>query len=138
MNRSLFSSQSCLWNTPRDLYDKLNAEFNFNDDPCPEGGVFGLDREWGTRTYCNPPYGRYVGEWIEKGIKESWQRKIVVFLLPARTDTKWFHELILPNAKEIRFIKGRLRFQKSNSSVYHLEHKNSAPFPSMIVIFKDD
>jgi site-specific DNA-methyltransferase (adenine-specific) len=88
--------------------------------------MFGLDREWGTSTYCNPPYGRYVGEWIEKGIKESRQGKTIVFLLPARTDTKWFHDLILPYAKEIRFIRGRLQFKKGQQ----------APFPSMLIIFK--
>jgi site-specific DNA-methyltransferase (adenine-specific) len=88
--------------------------------------MFGLDREWGTSTYCNPPYGRFLGDWIEKGLNESRKGKVIVFLVPARTDTRWFHNFVLPNATEIRFIKGRLKFPPS---------KNPAPFPSMVIIF---
>jgi len=129
MNKVLFSSLSSHWNTPGFLYYQLKAEFHFNDDPCPSGGLFGLDRPWGTSTYCNPPYGRAVGEWIEKGIIEYKQGKTVIFLLPVRTDTKWFHDLILPNAPEIRFIRGRLKFTRPDGTF------GCAPFPSMIVIF---
>lgn len=129
MNKALFSSCSPHWNTPTDLYAFLDSEFHFNDDPCPSGGIFGLDREWGTRTYCNPPYGRYVGAWIEKGIEEARKKKVIVFLLPARTDTAWFHDLVLPNAKEIRFLRGRLYFTRPDGS------SGRAPFPSMIVVF---
>ena len=128
MNRSLFSSMSVDWPTPKEFYKKLNEEFRFNDDPCPLHGKGGLDRSWGKRTYVNPPYGRGVGLWIRKGLFESTFEKTIVFLLPARTDTIWFHKYILPFAREIRFIKGRLKFG---------EHKNSAPFPSMIVVFQN-
>lgn len=81
----------------------------------------------GHRVFCNPPYGREVGKWVEKGYNESQKpNTIVVMLLPARTDTKWFHDYCVKGG--IEFIKGRLKFGGS---------KNSAPFPSMIVIFGD-
>lgn len=79
----------------------------------------------GWRTFCNPPYGRVIGDWVKKAYEES-RNGLVVMLLPARTDTKWFHEYIYGKA-EIRFLKGRLKFGDS---------VNSAPFPSMIVVFK--
>jgi hypothetical protein len=121
-----FVSQKCNWHTPKGLYEALDAEFHFNDDPCPEGGMFGTERAWGTSTFCNPPYGPAVVEWISKGVSEAAQGKTVVFLLPARTDTRWFHDLIMPADPEIRFIKGRLYFSE----------KGRAPFPSMIVILR--
>ena len=133
--KGMMTSLSPHWATPKWLYDQLNKEFSFTDDPCPLGGGGGLKRDWGKRVYCNPPYGREIGKWIEKAWVSVFGRfnaddmptsDIVVLLIPSRTDTKWFHEIILPNAKEIRFIKGRLHFNES---------KNSAPFPSMIVIF---
>ena len=122
-----FSAESVHWSTPKDLFNSLNEEFSFNDDPCPIGGSGGLDRIWGSSTYVNPPYGRGVDKWIYKGIMESKCGKVVVFLLPVRTDTKWFHNLVLPNAFEIRFLKGRLKFGSA---------LNVAPFPSMVIIFK--
>ena len=78
----------------------------------------------GRRVYCNPPYGPGIRHFLECGLFAD----IAVFLIPARTDVKWFHEIVLPYAKEIRFIKGRLKFGNA---------KNSAPFPSMIVIFEN-
>jgi site-specific DNA-methyltransferase (adenine-specific) len=126
INRALFSSANGCWKTPPDLYAALDAEFHFDDDPCPEAGIFGLDRSWGKSSYVNPPYSN-IREWMEKGLAEYRLGKIVVFLIPARTDTKWFHEIVLPFALEIRFVKGRLKFQGA---------KYNAPFPSMIVIFK--
>ena len=124
-----FTTQKCNWHTPKALYEELDREFHFTDDPCPEGGMFGTDREWGTSTYCNPPYGPAIREWIEKGWAESKKGKVVVFLLPARTDTRWFHELVLPNAAEIRFIPNRLLFTFNGK-------EGRAPFPSMLVIFR--
>jgi site-specific DNA-methyltransferase (adenine-specific) len=132
ISKVLFSSLSPHWNTPGFLYVQLKGEFHFNDDPCPSGGIFGLDRSWGTSTFCNPPYGRRIGEWIEKGIAEWRQGKMIVFLLPARTDTKWFHNLVLPNANEIRFIRGRLRFIGQDG------RSGRAPFPSMIIVFRHE
>lgn len=126
INRSLFSSASEHWATPTDLYNSLNDEFHFNDDPCPLHGEGGLDREWGTRTYCNPPYKRGVTiKWLKKGYEESLKGKLVVFLLPSRTDNQWWHEYVM-KASEIRFVRGRLKFGGS---------KTGAPFPSAIVIF---
>lgn len=139
MNRVLFSSASDVWATPQDLFDELNKEFGFNLDPCalPDNAkcekyftpeINGLSQCWeGYVVFCNPPYGRQIYNWVKKCYEES--RKpgtTVVMLIPARTDTRYFHEFIYHKAKEIRFIKGRLKFGNAN---------NAAPFPSMIVIF---
>ena len=103
----------------------LHKEFGFNDDPCPIGGSGGLDRRWGSSTFVNPPYSE-IQEWVKKGYEESQQGGVIVMLIPSRTDTRWWHDYVM-KAKEIRFIKGRLRFGGQ---------KNSAPFPSAIVVFK--
>jgi site-specific DNA-methyltransferase (adenine-specific) len=126
MTKGLFSSESIHWATPKELYDSLDSEFQFNDDPCPLYGNGGLDRDWGTSTYCNPPYGRKICLWLEKALKESTQGKTVVCLIPSRTDTKWWHDYVM-KASEIRFLKGRLKFGGS---------KNTAPFPSALAIFR--
>ena len=131
MNRKvLFSSASEEWSTPVDVYAALNTEFRFNFDPCPLGG--GIDGTnqlfcvWrGKRVFCNPPYGHKVRAFLERAL----EAEVAVFLIPARTDTRWFHEIVLHYAAEIRFIKGRLKFSGA---------KNSAPFPSMIVVFKGE
>ena len=115
------------WATPSNIYDELNNEFNFDYDPCPLNPKFdGLHSEWGKSNFVNPPYGRQIGKWIKKGFEEWHKCKTVVFLIPSRTDTIWWHDYCMM-ATEIRFIKGRLHFDS---------HKNSAPFPSAIVIFK--
>lgn len=125
--KAMFSSACGDYSTPSDLFHRLNSEFNFNDDPCPIiPKDDGLSRPWGEVTFVNPPYGRLIGDWIKKGYEESQEGKTVVMLLPSRTDTKWWHEYCM-KAHEIRFIRGRLKFSGS---------KNSAPFPSAIVIFK--
>jgi phage N-6-adenine-methyltransferase len=114
------------WATPEDIYSALNAEFNFNHDPCPlnPDGKGGLESEWGTSTYVNPPYSK-PRPWIEKAIEESKNGKLIVMLLRGDTSTKWFHDLILGKA-EIRFLKGRIRFNGAAP----------APFPSIVVIFR--
>lgn len=117
--------------TPSNLYNELNKEFNFDFDPCPlnENPAFdGLSISWGKRCFINPPYGKAIKNWLEKALKEIrvGNSDLCVFLLPAYTDVKWFHEIIVPNTGDIRFLKGRLRFSK---------HKNSAPFASMVVVF---
>jgi len=138
----LFSNGNDSWSTPASIYYDLDNEFNFDFDPCPlntrvklENTLFpeqdldvvsnGLDVEWGSSTFCNPPYSE-IDKWIEKTYIEYLKGKTIVLLVPSRTDTKWFHKYVLPHAKEIRFIKGRLKFGGA---------KNSAPFPSMIIIF---
>jgi len=133
-----FSSKTNEWTTPQDLYDTLNNEFHFTLDPCAtkesaKCNKFytkeddGLLKDWtGERVFCNPPYGREIGKWVKKCSEENVD--IAVMLIPARTDTKYFHEYIYQQKNvEIRFLKGRLKFGES---------KNSAPFPSMIVIYK--
>lgn len=120
-----FLSQTDHWSTPKVVYDGLNQEFCFNDDPCPLNGSGGLDREWGGVAFCNPPYSQ-IKEWVKKAYEEHQKGKTVVLLIPSRTDTKWWHEFVM-KASEIRFIKGRLKFG---------EAKNSAPFPSAIIVFR--
>lgn len=124
-NKVHFSSATDHWSTPKEVYDALNAEFNFDFDPCPIRGEKGLDCSWGQSNFVNPPYSD-IKKWLAKGYQESRQGKRVVFLIPSRTDTRWWHEYVMGGA-EIRFIKGRLKFGGA---------KNSAPFPSCIVIFK--
>jgi site-specific DNA-methyltransferase (adenine-specific) len=131
MNRVMFSAASTHWATPGEVYGSLDREFHFDFDPCPlrnDTGplpvVDGLVVSWrDKRVFCNPPYGPGVGRWIAKG-KEA---RLAVYLLPARTDTAWFHDLVLPLADEIRFLRGRLKFGDA---------VNVAPFPSMVVIYK--
>lgn len=122
-----FSSQCLDWKTPKAVYQVLDAEFHFDHDPCPVNyKVDGLSSNWGKSNFVNPPYGRELPKWIVKGYNEwKWWGRTVVFLIPSRTDTRWWHDYCM-KATEIRFIKGRLKFS---------EHKNSAPFPSAIVIF---
>lgn len=129
IDRVLFSKKSDDWETPKAFYEELNKEFSFIDDPCPVGAFDGLDRAWGEIVFVNPPYSN-IKAFLKKAISEINlnNSKIVVFLVPARTDTKWFHNQVLPFCDEIRFIKGRLKFGNS---------KNSAPFPSLIIIFKN-
>ena len=124
-----FMSQRLDWQTPDDVYAKLDAEFHFDCDPCPHNphpDLDGLTMEWGRSNFVNPPYGREIPKWIKKGYEESLKGKIVVFLIPSRTDTRWWHDYIM-KATEIRFIKGRLKFKGAT---------NSAPFPSAVVVFK--
>lgn len=142
MNKELmFSSKNQKWETPIDFYNKLNKEFNFTLDPCCEIETAkckkyytpkedGLSKSWeGETVFCNPPYGRNQKLWIKKSSEEGCKKNTtVVMLIPSRTDTIAFHEFIY-NKAEIRFIKGRLKFGNS---------KNSAPFPSMVVIFSGD
>lgn len=128
-NRSMFSSASPHWATPSAIYQELDDEFQFTCDPCPLRSLEenGLNIEWTGRVYVNPPYGRKIGAWIQKGYESAQATaSVVVMLLPSRTDTKWWHDYIM-KANEVRFIKGRLRFGN---------YPNGAPFPSCIVVFK--
>ena len=128
LDSGLFQSQSVDWATPQALYEDLDKEFHFNDDPCPLRAMTdGLSREWGSRTYVNPPYGREIIHWIRKAYEESILGKIVVMLLPARTDTEWWHTYVF-KASEIRFLRGRFKF---------IGAKLNAPIPSVIVVFKN-
>lgn len=125
--KGLMSSLRLDWKTPKVLYDKLDSEFHFDFDPCPTNPKFdGLSIPWKSCNFVNPPYGRELPKWVEKGFKEWQSGKTVVFLIPSRTDTRWWHDYIMWS-KDIRFIKGRLKFD---------DMKGSAPFPSCVVVFK--
>jgi site-specific DNA-methyltransferase (adenine-specific) len=137
----MFSSKSDRWETPQDFFDKLDAEFHFNLDPCADENNHkckdyftkeqdGLLQDWGGRcVFCNPPYGnKETGIWTKKCYEEGKKPgTTVVLLIPARTDRASFHDYIYkqPNV-EIRFIRGRLKFGG----------RDAAPFPSMVVIFR--
>ena len=136
----MFSSKSNDWSTPQDFYNQLDAEFEFTLDPCASTSTAkcasyytadenGLSKDWGGHTvFMNPPYGRKIGNWIQKAYEEGEKSNTrVVALIPARTDTKYWHNYCM-KATEIRFVKGRLKFGQSKSG-------NSAPFPSAVVIF---
>lgn len=124
----VFKSQSDEWSTPRSFYQALDAEFGFDFDPCPLDSDFdGLEIEWGQRNFCNPPYSRgKQPKWIQKGFEESRKGKLVVMLLPARTDTAAWHDFVM-KADEIRFVRGRLKFG---------DGEGRATFPSVIVVFR--
>lgn len=127
VNRGLFTSLRTDWKTPRALYQALDAEFHFDYDPCPvKPKTDGLKGNWRSANFVNPPYGKEITKWIQKGYEENLKGKTIVFLLPSRTDTAWWHDYIM-KADEIRFIRGRLKFD---------DQKNSAPFPSVIAVFK--
>ena len=132
---TLWSRKTGNWATPRDFYKFLDDRFHFTLDPCPLNADFnGLDMEWSGSVYVNPVY-RYTKLWVAKAFKELSDCSVIVFNIPARTDTKLFHEKILPFASEIWFIKGRLKF----GTLYDEQGKNlntSAPLPSMIVVFR--
>ena len=123
------------WATPKWLYDKLNAEFNFDFDPCPLHADFnGLMVEWGKSNFVNPPYNRIdKPKFIQKAFDEWRKGKKCVLLIPAATGTKQFHDLILPYA-EIRFLKGRIAFAGYNSKGEYTT-KNKGKHDSMIVVF---
>lgn len=138
----LMSSNSNEWATPQGFYDELHKEFNFNLDPCSTHdnkkcdtyytkAENGLLQDWGGyRVFVNPPYGRDIKDWVKKSYEESLKPNTqVVMLIPARTDTTYFHDYIYGKA-ELRFIRGRLKFVKDGIE------GESAPFPSMVVIFK--
>ena len=107
------------WKTPESFYQELNERFDFDFDPCPLNHNIqewdGLVVEWGNRNFVNPPYSRKLKKaFVLKAIQESKKGKLCVLLLPGSTDTKLFHDHILPNAKDIEFIKGRLKFEGFN------------------------
>lgn len=137
----MFSSATDEWATPQEFFDELNEEFHFtldlaaNEENHKCETFFkkeqnGLTCQWGGHTvFCNPPYGREIGKWVKKAWEEhKTSGNTVVMLLPARTDTRWFHEFIYGKA-EIRFVRGRLKFGNAT---------NSAPFPNMVVVWRGD
>lgn len=144
MDKILLSSKKMNWETPQKMFDKWNEEFHFTLDPCAEASTAkcdkfytieddGLTKDWSNEVvFCNPPYGKAISKWVEKCYNESLKGTTIVLLIPARTDTRYFHKFIYnkPNV-EIRFIKGRLCFLLDGQRL------NPAPFPSMLVIFNN-
>ena len=135
----MFSSDDMTWETPQDTFDKLDTEFGFTLDVCATEAtakckkyytpqIDGLSQEWKGICWMNPPYGRQISLWLEKAYTESLNGATVVCLIPARTDTRYWHNYCM-KASEIRFIKGRLKFGDA---------VNSAPFPNAIIVFDKD
>lgn len=126
------------WATPKDLYDSLNAEFGFDFDPCPYHHSMewdGLQVDWGKSNFVNPPYTQRLKElFVKKAIDESNKGKLCVMLLPVSTSSKLFHDFIMPAAKEIRFLKGRVRFKGVNTKG-ELVCDKPPMHDSMIIIF---
>lgn len=142
-NREVLHSSSFMdWETPRELFNELNEEFNFTLDFCATKENSKCNRFYsikdnaliqspiGEVIFCNPPYGNMISRFVEKCYNLS-KENIIVMLIPARTDTLYFHNYIYGKS-EIRFIKGRIKF------IGNQKGSGSAPFPSMIVIFKGD
>ena len=136
-----YSSKTNEWSTPQAFFDELNKEFNFTLDPCATSENAkctkyftveddGLKQDWSKDTvFMNPPYGREIKYWVQKAYEESLKGATVVCLIPARTDTAYWHDYIFGKADDIRFLRGRLKFGDS---------KNPAPFPSAIIIYKGE
>ena len=133
-----FSSKTDLWYTPQDFFKKYDDVYKFETDVCATDDnakcakyyteeMDGLSQEWRGVCWMNPPYGRTIGNWMKKAYESSLEGATVVCLVPARTDTNWWHDYAMKG--DIEFIKGRLKFGGS---------KNSAPFPSAVVVFKQD
>lgn len=128
------------WETPQALFNELNKKYNFTLDPCctKENAKCdkyytkeedGLKQSWkNERVFCNPPYGRNISEWVKKCFEEKDNAEVIVMLIPARTDTSYFHDYIYNKAK-VEFIRGRLKFESGGVP------SNPAPFPSMLVEF---
>lgn len=136
---TMFSSKTDMWETPKHFFEKLNRIYRFDIDVCavPQNAKCakfytpeedGLKQEWKGHCWCNPPYGRDVGKWVKKARDSAENGATVVMLLPARTDTAWFHDYIMHGGvpTSICFVRDRIKFGNA---------KNNAPFPSIVVTF---
>lgn len=131
-NRNLNHSDN--WATPQELYKKLDDEFHFDYDPCPLHGNGGLKGDWGERNFINPPYSRKLKDaFVKKAVEQAKKGKLCVLLLPVSTSTALFHDWILPNAKDIRFLRGRVKFLGINTKGEYVTNKPPM-HDSMIVI----
>jgi phage N-6-adenine-methyltransferase len=134
-----FSSKRENWETPPALFAKINAEYQFTVDVCASAenakcaryydrALDGLKQDWaGERAWMNPPYGRGIGKWMQKALNESRRGAVVMCLVPARTDTRWWHDYAMRG--QVTFLRGRVRFVGA---------RNGAPFPSALVLFKPE
>lgn len=139
MNEALLSSQSSEWETPSDLFEALDDIFHFDLDVCATAenakckryftkADNGLEQEWTGTCWMNPPYGREISAWVRKAFYQAKRGKTIVALLPARTDTKWWHDYCVSH--EIIFLKGRVKFLQSKKQSFN------APFANAIVVFR--
>lgn len=137
MSPAHFSSRHASWETPSDFFARLDWEFHFTLDVCADHAnrkcrrffnraQNALTRSWTGTCWMNPPYGREIGAWLKKAIAEAARGATVVGLVPARTDTAWWQDVVM-RAAEIRLVRGRLRFVGASAP---------APFPSAVVIFR--
>lgn len=146
INKSLFTSNKDDWETPQKYFDEINSEFDFTIDVATSSdgknsklpNFYSIDddaliQEWHGRVFCNPPYGRKINRWVEKAYLESQQDycELIGLLIPSRTDTSYWHDFIFGKADEIRFIRGRLKFEVNGIG------GENAPFPSALIIYKN-
>ncbi len=135
-----FRSDSCEWSTPADLFAELDREFGFGLDVCATADNAkcerfftradnGLAQPWEGVCWMNPPYGRTIGQWVRRAADAAKAGATVVCLLPARTDTAWWHDVVAVHSSDVRLLRGRLKFGGSRSG---------APFPSAVVVFRPD
>lgn len=129
------------WRTPGRIFADLDTEFGFTLDPAASAPIrpdiewFGEDeqglwREWSGRVFVNPPYGRVIADWMRKIVLERERCDVIVALVPARTDSAWWHDYAM-QADEIRFIRGRLSFEGVDAPKGH-----NAPFPSVLLVYR--
>lgn len=134
-----YSAERPDWETPEPFFTALNREFDFTLDVCAteynakchawiDARYDGLSLQWHGVCWMNPPYGREIGPWVEKAYREAQRGCVVVCLLPARTDTRWWHTYVM-RASEIRFVKGRIKFVGAGEN---------APFPNAVVVFRPE
>jgi phage N-6-adenine-methyltransferase len=139
INDGMFTSERGDWETPQSFYDLVDAEFGFTLDAAAssqnaKAPAFytqaddGLTQDWTGVVWCNPPYGRGIDAWVRKGFEEAQRGATVVMLIPARTDTGYWHDYVM-RAAEVRLIRGRLVFGTG-------EARANAPFPSALVVFR--
>lgn len=157
LNEGMFTSVSSEWKTPRDFFTKvLDPEFHFTTDVGAtkenalvpdylglDNGRDALTTPWGLRNYSNPPYGDILNPWVKKAYIETFHGKLSVLLLPGRTDTAWWHDYVIKyvHPEDIRFIRGRLKFDigphnHKRPPIVGCTKLHSAPFPSVVVIFR--
>lgn len=149
VNAGLFTSTTDDWATPRVLFGALDAEFGFTLDPCASSDNAkcdryftvaddGLAQSWSGVVFMNPPYGRELGQWVAKAWLESQRGATVVCLIPARSDTDYWHEYVM-QASEVRLIRGRIHFDSDRQRARESSGESAAhnaPFPSAVVIFR--
>lgn len=152
MEKSLLTSKSEHWCTPIEFIEVVEKLGNIGLDPCSNSQSVvpaqtkytitddGLAQSWAAKglVYCNPPYGRTISAWISKANQEATLGTEIIMLVPARPDTRWFHDLIIPNANAVCFVKGRIKFIDGTAAADEEVTSNSAPFPSLVAFWSPD